>query len=397
MGNRNLTLWFIATSLSFVGDSALWLAVGLWAKELTDSSGAAGLAFLAYAVPNLMAPALALLADRVSRHRLYIGMNLAMAVWSTLALLVTEPHDIWILYLLLFGVGAGGCINKAAGAALLPFLSARADLGRVNAVMHIGQQLALVISPALGTVIYTSFGAAAVALFNTCTFAAAAICARLIRIDESPVSQFSKFSSTDFMAGVHHALGTPAIRRIVVGVASAAAVFGIYETAIFSIATEGLHRPVSFLGILVLAKGMGSLIGSLATLRFISRIGEWAILKVGLTLMAAGSALLAAASTAWVVAGFIITGFAIPFILVPPAVAAQRYTPSRLLGRVGAVTESAFTVPHLISTALGAALIDLVDYRALLAVMVSGVLLSLLYTVTRSEIQVGEEAASCNE
>ncbi|MFJ1998519.1 MFS transporter [Streptomyces asiaticus] len=387
---KNLSLWFVATSLSLIGDSALWLAVGLWAKQLTGSSGAAGIALFFYAVPNLVAPGLALIVDRVPRHALYIAMNVAMSAWCCLALVATDRHDLWILYLLLFGIGVGGCINKAVGGALLPYLSTESDLGRTNAVIHIGQQLALVLSPTLGAALYASFGPVAVALFNSGTFAAAALCAWLIRVDEPPIVP-ARFTSRDFLAGVHHVRTTPAIRRVVIGVASTAAVFGIYETVIFSVTTDGLHRAASFLGTLVTAKGFGSLMGSLVTLRFISRIGEWAVLKIGLALLAFGTALLTASSTAWVVTGFIVTGFAIPFLLVPLAVAVQRHTPENLLGRGAAVAEAAFTVPHLVSTGVSALVVDLVDYRLLLAVLVSGVLFSLLYTVTRPRLDAPEE------
>src|SRR5690625_6378019 len=50
-----------------LADSALYLTLAIWAKDLTDSSAAAGLVFFALGVPILATPLLGMLADRWHR------------------------------------------------------------------------------------------------------------------------------------------------------------------------------------------------------------------------------------------------------------------------------------------------------------------------------------------
>ncbi|GAA3452051.1 MFS transporter [Dactylosporangium matsuzakiense] len=65
---RQCRRFFVAQTLSLLGDSALWLACGIWVKTLTGSSSAAALTFLCFTAPALLAPAAGLLVDRLP-HR----------------------------------------------------------------------------------------------------------------------------------------------------------------------------------------------------------------------------------------------------------------------------------------------------------------------------------------
>ena len=45
LARGDLRLYVAGQVLSLFGDSAMWLALGIWAKQLTGSSGAAGMAW----------------------------------------------------------------------------------------------------------------------------------------------------------------------------------------------------------------------------------------------------------------------------------------------------------------------------------------------------------------
>ena len=57
LAHRDARLFLAGQSLSLLGDTALWLALGLWVKELTGSSSAAGLVVLCIVAPGLRQPA----------------------------------------------------------------------------------------------------------------------------------------------------------------------------------------------------------------------------------------------------------------------------------------------------------------------------------------------------
>jgi MFS family permease len=72
---RLLGAWTIGN----FADSALFLTLAVWAKDLTGSSGAAGFVFFCLGAPVLAAPLFGLLADRVRRRPLLIVSNLLAA------------------------------------------------------------------------------------------------------------------------------------------------------------------------------------------------------------------------------------------------------------------------------------------------------------------------------
>src|SRR5699024_12787888 len=62
-----------------LADSALYLTLAIWAKDLTGSSAAAGLVFFALGAPILATPLLGILADRWHRKPLLVAANLLAA------------------------------------------------------------------------------------------------------------------------------------------------------------------------------------------------------------------------------------------------------------------------------------------------------------------------------
>src|SRR5690625_3387502 len=81
-----------------LADSALYLTLAIWAKDLTGSSSAAGLVFFALGLPTLAVPLLGLLVDRVHRRSLMVCANLVAAVAAASLLFVTDASTIWLLY-----------------------------------------------------------------------------------------------------------------------------------------------------------------------------------------------------------------------------------------------------------------------------------------------------------
>src|ERR1700733_6340294 len=92
---RNARLFLLGDVVSTLGDSALWLALAIWMKELTGSSAWAGLVMFCYAVGNLFSPLGGAIADRFRRRPLLIWLNLAGAVVVPWLLLVHGRRQMW--------------------------------------------------------------------------------------------------------------------------------------------------------------------------------------------------------------------------------------------------------------------------------------------------------------
>ena len=94
LAHRDARLFLAGQSLSLLGDTALWLALGLWAKDLTGSSSAAGLVILAIVAPQLAAPLGGLLVDRVRRRTLLLVINPLTALALLPLLTVNDAGDV---------------------------------------------------------------------------------------------------------------------------------------------------------------------------------------------------------------------------------------------------------------------------------------------------------------
>jgi predicted MFS family arabinose efflux permease len=175
-------------------------------------------------------------------------------------------------------------------------------------------------------------------------------------------------------AGFVHVRRTLALRRMVVCCAGAMLVIGFTETLIFAVVDQGLHRPPSFLGILLSFQGIGAIAGGITASRVLRRLGDLPALGLGIALFAAGDAFFVTHSVALVAAGIVIAGAGLPWAIVAFMTAIQLRSPAHLQGRVYSAADMALSLPQTISLALGAGLSTLVDYRVLVLVMAATIL-----------------------
>jgi MFS family permease len=381
-------------SVSSFGDTALYLSLGIWAKDLTGSNAAAGGVFLALTVPVLFGPLAGALVDRVRRRPLLIATNAVtgMVVLSLLA--VRSPAELWLLYAVAFGYGCGANIMWAAQAGLLKDLLPDDQLASANGAMQTLTQGLRLVSPLAGAGLYSALGGGALAVFDAATFAVAVAALASIRVEESrpsraPAGTFlagfrhiravaalasirveesgpSRAPAGTFLAGFRHIRAVAVLAQVTAASAVAFGVLGLYETVAFAIIDQGLHRPPSFFGVLTSVQGIGAVSGGLIASRLGRRLGEARLVGLALAAFAVGSATFTAPSTPVVLAAAVINGAAMPWFLVGFGTAMQRYTPPGLQGRVTAASNLLVLTPQTVSIALGAVLIGLVDYRFLL-------------------------------
>src|SRR6185312_8872316 len=87
-------------------DTALWLALALWARELAGSPSAGAMVIFCIVAPQLAAPLSGLLVDRVRRRTLLLWVNPLTAVAVLPLLAVHDRGDLWILYAVALAYGA---------------------------------------------------------------------------------------------------------------------------------------------------------------------------------------------------------------------------------------------------------------------------------------------------
>jgi MFS family permease len=389
---RDARVLLLGWGLSMLGDSAMFLVLGIWAKDLTHSNAAAGLVFFVLIVPSLFAPFAGLVVDRMRKKPLLIGVNCVMAVAVLLLLFVHDRGDLWLIYVVAALYGAASVILGSARSAFLTVMLPRELLGDANAVFATLREGLRLISPLLGAGLYAAFGGGVVAIADGLTFVGVAVALLFVRTSEARLEREEEHFITELAAGVRHIFATLPLKQIVLATSACLLVVGFSETLFFAVVEFGLHRPPSFLGVLESLQGLGAIIGGVTAGRALRRFGDVRLVGWGMALFAVGDASFASSSLLVVAAGIIVAGFAVSWFIVGFSTSIQLRTPQRLQGRVASAANTMVSTPQTIGIALGAVLISVLDYRVLVAVMFVAVLACGAYLLTR-----GPEAIAAQE
>ena len=294
LAHRDARLYLSGQVMSLFGDSALWLAMAIWIKVVTGSSAAAGLSFFALALGSLCGPLGGMLADRVRRRPLLIVTNLATAGLVLLLLLVRDRHEVWLIYAVMFAYGVSGSILGPAQTALVQAIVPAELLGDANGALQTAQQGLRLVAPLAGAGLFAAFGPVPVIIGDALTFVIAVATLLAIRLRETVPAPSGQRWLGELTAGARHIARTVVLRQLSVTAAVAVTAYGLSETVIFAVVSQGLHKPASFLGILVSAQGVGGIAAGLTAAPIIRRLSEGRLASLGMLAAAIGFLLLIA-------------------------------------------------------------------------------------------------------
>lgn len=354
---------------SMFGDWTLLLVLGIWIRALGGSNGLAGAAMLAIAAPSLVSPVFGWVVDRFRRRPFLIVVNLLSGVMLTPLLLVHNRHDIWIIFAVAVLYGVSQSVTAGAFSGLIKKLVPDDLLGSANSLFASVRQLLRLCGPLVGAGLFAAYGGRAVALLDAASFVAAAGALATVRLTETRPTRTRLHWLHELPTGVRHIQRVPALRRTITAVGTCMLALGAVDTMIFAYVDEGLHRPPTFLGVLVSVQGVGVLIGALLTGRIMARLGEVTVAAIGI--LTFGIAIAIAVDPVLYLA-FI----AMPFAGIGNAVVGvafntllQRRTPDALMGRASAAADMVIGGAATLSMALGATLVAFIDYRLMFAVI----------------------------
>jgi MFS family permease len=362
-------LLLLGYSASVFGDTALFLALGIWALQLTGSASAAGLVFFVYGLMALSGPPAGLLADRLHKRTLLVVTDLVTAIGILPLLVIRDPGDLWIIYLVAAIYGLSSAVTGAARNALVVAILPAELLGEANAALQTIRQGIKLVGPVAGVAIYSAVGGGAIATLDSITFLISAAALTAMRVREPDPEASDHRLLTELIAGLHYIARTSMLRRAVTSIAVACGVIGFSETLIFVIVERGLERPVTFLGVISLIQGLGSLAAGAIAGLLLRRTGDTRLVGTGMALMGFGFIAQASSIDPIILLGVIADGIGFVWLLVGFRTLLQQNTPLRLQGRVNAGADTATDIPQTLSIALGAGLAAVVDYRILLLAM----------------------------
>ncbi|KOX00155.1 membrane protein [Streptomyces sp. NRRL B-1140] len=367
--DRDAGLCLSGVVVSGFGTSALWLASGVWVKDLTGSDGLAALCMLAMWLPALAGPLLGPLADRGRRKPLLTGMNLVLAALLLTLVSVDDPGDLWLLYAVLFLYGAAGVVHDAAESALVATAIEPSLLGDFNGLRMTATESMKLLAPTAGAGLSAAYGGASVALLDAATFVLAAGLYALLRVrEERPPTPPAGGRGQRTTEGVRILWEHPVLRPLVLAGGATMLCAGLNGTMVYAV-VDGLGHSPAYAGVLYAVQGAGSVAAGLLGGPALRRLGAGRFAASGIALLALGVALRAVPSDPVALVCSAAIGLGLPAVLIAALTSVQRETPGALLGRVTATAHTTVYAPNVVGLAAGAALVELVSHRLVLVAL----------------------------
>ncbi|OIK01746.1 hypothetical protein BIV25_05010 [Streptomyces sp. MUSC 14] len=382
--DRNAALYLTGLAVSAFGTSSLWLASGVWVKDLTGSDGLAALCMLALWAPTLAGPALGTVADRVRRGPLLVRMDLGLAAALLTLFAVRSPGGLWLLFTVLFLYGTVAVVAEAAVAGLVTAAVDEDLLGDFNGLRMTVTEGMKLVAPLTGAGLYAAFGGPAVACLDAVTFVVSAGLVALLRVrEERPVRPGGGWRG-ETARGVRHLWGHPGLRPLVAAGGTTMLLGSLSATTVYAV-VDRLGRSPAYTGVLYAVQGAGSVAAGLVAGAALRRLGGRRLAAAGIALNAVAVAARAVPSDAVALGSAAATGLALPCVLVAVFTAVQRETPGPVLGRATATANALVFTPNVIGLGVGAGLVELASPALLLPLYGLAMLLTAAATAQRAD------------
>lgn len=171
--------------MSLLGDWFNLIASAALITTLTESGLAIGGLFVVRMLaPFLISPVAGVLADRYDRRTLLILADLSRATTVLGFLIVRQPEQVWLLYVLTAVQLAISGIFFPARNAILPDIVSQRELGAANALSSATWSVMLAVGAALGGLVAGGWGAYPAFIIDALTFLGSAFLIAQIRTRE---------------------------------------------------------------------------------------------------------------------------------------------------------------------------------------------------------------------
>jgi predicted MFS family arabinose efflux permease len=182
---RDFRLLWLGAITSTIGTFMQTLAQAWLVYTLTGSAFLLGVdGFLATGPMLIFSLFGGVVADRMARKKIMMGSQIAQGTFALIlaALIWTHKVQIWHVFLLSFLTGSAQSFSGPAYISLLPLLVKREDVPNAVAMNSMQFNLARVIGPAIGGLVFATMGAAWCFFINGISFGAVIIALLLIQM-----------------------------------------------------------------------------------------------------------------------------------------------------------------------------------------------------------------------
>ena len=329
---RNFSLLWLAGLISMAGDRMFSIALPLYIYAKTGSIIATSLMVISVHLPvALIGPLAGVLVDSWNLRAVLVWSNCLQAVLLFLLLLIDIDQHLWAVYIAAALKSIASAFFGPAENALLPLLVKKEQLTEANVLNSLNNNLALLIGPALGGVLYGLIGVYGVIFVNAfayCVGGALVSAVVVVSIAQrktanrktdkrkaTSIGQFGRGLWIDFLEGMHciaseKILSVLAVVAILGGLGE-----GFLMPMMIPFLKDILHGSEEYIGLFFSVQAIGGLLGGIVFGRYGGRLNPLKL--VCWVIFIQGSIDLIQFNTPGLApAGFPVQGFAIVLVIL---------------------------------------------------------------------------------
>ncbi len=353
--NRNYRLLWLGATASYLGDWFNLIASATLIARLTDSGTAISTLFLARFLPIfLFSPIAGVLADRYNRRAIMVLSDLLRALVVLGFLLIRQPSQIWLLYLLTVSQFTLSALFTPARTAVFASVVAPRDLVTANALDSLTWSTMLAVGAMLGGLVAALFGGTTAFIVDALTFLLSAWLISRIALP-ARLAAVTHGGWLAFRQGLAYLRGAPLILALSLVKGGGSLIWGAvnvleitYAESIFPLGGSSAGT----LGIIYTISGLGTGVGPLFMRRWLGDAparARWAIV-LGFGLLSAGLFILGTAPTLLLFGlGTLVRTLGSGTLWVFSASLLQRIVPDTVRGRVFAFEFAVLTLTQSLS------------------------------------------------
>ncbi|MDR1902690.1 MAG: MFS transporter [Treponema sp.] len=335
---RNVSLFLGGQVVSQFGSMLQGTALSWVVWEFSKSTEALGITNMLHYLPYLLfGPFAGVLADRLSRRGILLGLQAAeMALALLFAfLLQADSVSLWHIYLFSFLSGCILGIDSPVGAAYLGDLAGKKRVREAVALNNVILQAARTAAPAAAGILLAAVNSSRIFFINGA--ASLFIFAALLMISFRPLKNpLSAAGGEKFIDALRFIKGRAQIQDLIIASMCITFFSGGVSNLVPAVVTERLHAGPEALGFITAAFGAGPLIGAILIVPFFQKIKKpGTALLLSLAWMGAWFAAAAFSGSVWLwIVGMFAANLSNPAVLVIAAGLIQFLTPEQMYGRV---------------------------------------------------------------
>jgi predicted MFS family arabinose efflux permease len=361
------------------------VALGLVVFDRTHSALAmTGLWICTLLIPALVGPAATAHLDRLGVRRVLPALYVAeAAIFAALALMTSSPLLVLVL-VLASADGTLALVGRAlTRAAVAATLKPTGDLDAGNTLLNVSFSLCFAIGPAIGGLVIVAWGVSAALWVSAGLFAAMSITLVTSRSLPPAHADVGETWLARVRAGISHALGNVAVRRIFFAHAIALVCAAMISPIEVIWAKEVLGGGNGAYGIVLSAWGAGTLVSGLVLVALWRPLPVVTRIPLAAGTMGVGYVVMTLATSLPVGAlGCFIGGLGNGFYFVSVIQAIQERTADEYQARVMGLLESTTAGGYGVGFLLAAAITELTSVRVTFAATAVGVILATILMAT---------------